>query len=271
MNLKGDLIYRFNPRFGVGLGFEFLSKTNSGVLNEVYKDQNYRVNNSATTYYLETGTWDYTSEFTDKLQVIPITLSGYGFFPVGRAGEVYAFAGIGYYMGKLRLEEIYTETYDDVDVYYQNNGVQYNTRKNQGQYIDTYVQDLSTSGLGFHFGGGFSYAVTPMIQVFGEALYRIATLKDWTGPITDDWTDEYYYGFQTTGYNNYSESGSDSFTGTLYRFTYASGTTGKDYTRLSSYEDTPADGDGKSGFMKAVVNLNGIALRVGVRISFGRR
>ena len=271
MNLKGDLIYRFHPRFGVGLGFEFMSKSNTGVLNEVFKDTNYRVTNSATTYYLETGTWDFTSDLRDTLRVIPITLSGYAFFPCGRAGEAFAFAGVGYYMGKLKLEETYTETYDDVDVYYTNAGAQYDTRKNQGQYVDVYTQDLTSNGIGFHFGGGFSYSLTPMIQVFGEALYRIASLKDWTGSVTDDWTDEYYYGYQSTGYNNYSESGSDQFTGTLYRYTYSSATTGKDYTRLTSYEDTPADDATRSDFAKAAVNLNGIALRFGIRVSFGRR
>lgn len=271
MNLKGDLIYRFNPRFGVGLGFEFLSKSNSGVLNEVFKDANYRVNDSATTYYLETGTWDYTSELRDSLRVIPITLSGYAFLPVGRAGEVFGFAGIGYYMGKLKLEETYTETYDDVDLYYTNNGVQTNTRKNQGQYVDVFTQDLSGNGIGFHFGGGFSYSITPMIQVFGEALYRIASLKNWTGSVTDDWTDDYYYGYQTTGYNDYSESGAEQFTGTLYRFTYSSATMGKEYTRIGSYEGTPEETDTRTNFVKAVINLNGIALRFGIRISFGQR
>jgi len=271
MNLKGDLIYRINSRFGVGLGFEFMSKSNTGVLNEVFKDTNYRVNNSATTYYLETGTWDYTSDLKDSLRVIPITLSAYGFLPVGRAGEVFAFAGLGYYMGKLKLEETYTETYDDVDLYYTNGGVQYDTRKNQGQYVDVYTQDLTSNGIGFHFGGGFSYSITPMIQVFGEALYRIATLKNWTGSVTDDWTDEYYYGYQTTGYNNYSDSGSDKFTGTFYRYSYSSAATGKDYTRLGSYEGAPEETDTNTNFVKAVINLNGIAVRLGIRISFGRR
>ncbi len=269
--LKGDLVLRLGSSFGVGLGFQYLTKSNSGLLNEVFKDQNYRVNNSSTTYYLQTATWDYTSDLKDSLRVIPITLSAYGFLPVGRAGEAYGFAGIGYFMGKLKLDETYTETYDDVDVYFNNDGTQFNTRKNQGQYVETYVQDLSSNAIGFHLGAGFSYSVTPMIQVFGEALYRIATLKDWSGAVTDDWTDEYYYGFDSTGYNNYSESGTDSFTGTLYKYTYSSDTTGKSYTRLGSFEGTPEETENRSNFSKAEVKLNGPEFRIGVRFSFGRR
>jgi hypothetical protein len=97
-----------------------MSKSNTGVLNGVL-DTNYRVTNSATTYPRRAPGFhlDLRDASGSSRSRRAATL-----FPCGRR-ERPSLSPVGYYMGKLKLEETYTETYDDVDVYYNAGAVRH--------------------------------------------------------------------------------------------------------------------------------------------------
>lgn len=272
MNLRGEFVLRFNRWVGIGFGFEYLTKSLTGLMERNYSADGYRYDYS-TYYILETSTTKYTFDYDDTIRAIPLTFNVYGFFPIGKSMEVFAFSGIGYYLGALELNMTEVGLYDDVDSYfYRSSGAQYNTRKNQGEYNYTEKVELTSKALGFHAGAGFGFFFGRNIEFFGEALYRVANFKEWTGDFSWNEKDEYYFGYQSSGYNNYTETDEDSYSGTLYHYTYHSPAMNKDYRmKLGVFEEDPTDTSTYFDYKKAAISLSGLVLRVGLRIGFGQR
>jgi len=93
INIGGDVIFKISPRFGVGLGTEFLMAK--------------RTTNMTFQPDID---WDYFG----KPSAIPIKVSGYYYLPAGNRLKVVLHAGLGYYLAKARLES-HVKPPNDID------------------------------------------------------------------------------------------------------------------------------------------------------------
>ena len=266
LNFGGEAVLRIMNNFGIGLGLESLSKKHPGTIVYNYNPTNRR---NYSTYYVdlvdsdkETWTYEHT------IQVIPLTLSLYGFFPFGKIGEAYVLLGPGFYLGTFQQDYTVNEDYDYVDTYYYNSGKYWDTWKNVGKSQVTNHYETTSNAVGFHFGAGFNVNLMKGVALFGEALYRMATFKDWQGDYSEDSTDSYQSGWASTGYKNTTEKWSDSWKGGIWYYDYKSASTGKTYPWLGSFESEPSVSSTMSNIRKAEFNINGIVLAIGVKIFF---
>jgi hypothetical protein len=275
----GEVFARFGKYFGVGLGVEFISKSNPGAWEYGYDD-------TWTDYY--SGFYRvfddyYHSWYTidQKLSVIPITLSFYGYLPMGPQAEAYVKAGLGYYLGTFTTDMTVDTEYIYNDNWYYNNGAEWDPHYHEtGESTSLYTLDATCNTLGFHFGAGFNFNVSNNIAVFAEAFYRIVNFKDWQGTGTYDveWVDRW-------GWTNFTHSNdlpatdsgsySDSTTGRLWSYDDI-----WDYLDTGSYltywlYEAGNEPEEYSGWTENVrpteFNLNGFTFKVGIKISFGGR
>jgi len=270
----GEFNVRFGRYFGVGLGAEYIRKTNPGTIGNAYED-------SMTVYH--TGYYEVFSEsyqstdtISQTMTVVPVTLSLYGFLPLGRQAEAYLKAGVGYYFGKITSSMDSEGGYTYNDNFYWNNGVPYPPHLHQvvtGTSQSTW--EATSSAVGFHFGVGFDINLTPSIAVFGEAFYRLVNFKEWKGSSAGEmemvqtwgWTDS----TQPTNLPNTSTlSLNDDFEGQLwfYEDIWEDFDT-EAYGYIDLFEDEPEENDWTKNIRPAEINLNGFAFKVGIRIFFG--
>jgi len=272
----GELTLRFGRYLGIGLGAEYIKKTNPGTFGYAYEDS---FIDYFSTYY-EVFSENYSSQTTvsQTLTVVPITLSLYGFLPIGSRAEAYVKIGGGYYLGKLK-----SETSDEAenvygDINYWNNGTPYPPHFHMvltGNGTETW--EATCNAFGAHFGAGFNFEVSNNLALFAEAFYRMANFKEWTGSGAQDYTIR-----QTWGETNsidptnlpFSDTMSyhDNFNGQLWSYDdiWDSLRTGT-YLQFGMYEngDEPEENDWTENVRPTEINLNGFAFKVGVRIFFG--
>jgi len=264
MNFQGEFYLRIMNYFGIGLGFEYITKKNPGTITYNWT----RNTRSYYSYYYidyadstkDTMTYEHTAT------VIPITLNLYGFFPLGSMGDIYITLGPGYYLGTFEQDYTIKEDYDDLDNYYYTNGRYWDTWKNKGTYNYQNNYKATSNVVGFHIGAGFNFNLMKGVAFFGEALYRTANFKDWQGDYSYEWTDTYQYGWASTGYMNQTDRDDDQYSGGLWYYDYTSPSTRKTYPRLTFFEDEPDPFSSVKNIRKGEININGIVLAVGIRI-----
>ncbi len=272
----GDLYARFGRYFGVGLGVEYIKKTNPGSMGVEYEDSMTEYHTGYYTVYSET--YSTITTISQTLTVIPITLSFYGFLPVGPRAEAYVRAGAGYYLGKLASDQsdvgemIYHENY------YLNSGSPYPPHyhaKIAGSGSETW--EATCNAFGAHFGAGFNFDVSNNLALFAEAFYRMVNFKDWRGSLTGGSDVRFYAGWtNATDASNLPQIDSisydDAFDGGLWFFEdiWESLATGA-YGQYGMYEDAPEEDGWTDNVRPFELNLNGFTFKVGIKISFGGR
>ena len=103
-----------------------------------------------------------------KLSVMPVQLSLVGRFPVGTSIAPYIMAGAGYYLNKFTLNGDITSSWDA---------------------LGFKIEEGLKNSIGFHFGAGLDFFITPSIALNLGATYCMAKAKgDWS--ITDNATSE---------------------------------------------------------------------------------
>ncbi len=272
----GEFNLRFGPNFGIGLGVEYIKKTNPGMINQAYEES---FTDYGLGYYEKfSQSYDSTTEISQALTVIPITLSLYGFLPLGPRAEAYVRAGAGYYLGRLAADESGAAEMVYNDNYYWNDGTPWPPHyhvKLEGSDAQSWEATCNT--VGFHFGAGFNFNVSSNIALFGEAFYRLVNFKDWQGSLTQDAEIRFYEGWtNSTTPDNLtlidSLSYDDSFDGQLWYLedVWTDLATGA-YGMYGMYEsgDEPEENTWTENVRPAEINLNGFTFRVGIRIFFG--
>ncbi|MCX6565965.1 MAG: hypothetical protein NTW38_06010 [Candidatus Aminicenantes bacterium] len=273
-NFKGEVFARFGKNFGVGIGVEFIKKTNPGTVSYRW-DAPRRYTYS--WYYADiTDKWDWTQDISQVLSVVPITLNLYYYLPISNKGEVYVNVGPGYYMGSIKgdYNTVYTGVYDWA--YYYTSGTPFSYG-----YQDHYSEDYKShfegtcNTLGFHFGLGFNFNLGNNIALFGEALYRLANFKDWSGSGDEDWNSTETYGWTDESFTTLKDSGTDSWKGDYWYYeVYIKDYITQYYGRYDIFENEPKESSTWKNIRPAEFNINGISFRVGVKIFFdlnGRR
>ncbi|MHB8056250.1 MAG: LSm family protein [Candidatus Aminicenantales bacterium] len=271
MDFKGEILARFGKNFGIGLGVEFLRKANPGNIALDFEES---TRYTYASYYIdfsdyENATWVYDQ----TLSVIPITLNLYYYIPLARLGEFYVNVGPGYYMGTLKSNLDYSDRWGYYNEYHWNDGDLWPPHyKSDSQQTETDMIDATCNTIGFHFGAGFNYNISDNIALFGEAFYRLANFKNWTGTAGYDYNYQRDYGWWTgsawsTHYISTSSS-DDTWQGDLWYYEFHNSTFDADYSELGLYEDRPDSSSG-SNIRKGEININGFAFRVGIKFFFG--
>lgn len=273
-NFRGEIFARIGKYFGVGLGVEFMKKSNPGTI--VYNYDNTQ-KFQWTTYYTnvviaddQTSTWD------QSISVIPLTLNLYGYFPLSDKIDLFANLGPGYYLGTAETTRKIDETYIEKGTDYYNNGNLYPPHYYDKQiYNYNYQGKVTCNAIGFHFGAGLNYKLTSLITLYGEAFYRTAKFDEWEGTGSYDSTLKRNWGSVTNpdgpGPNNSTTTSDDTWTGKVWYYDYHdSDLNTKLYGRYFLYE--PGDEPDTSASIKNVrpasFNINGFSFRAGIKIGF---
>jgi len=195
--------------------------------------------NVDANYGWEQADGDY-SDYTRDIEMNALFFSGnlYGTIPIGNSFAFNLTAGGDFYLGKY--SQILDSDWDYwnftsiiiwpwiITIYTHEVG---NTVRDE---------DTTCNTFGFHVGGSFDIKISPNIAFVVGGIYRLIKFKN-------------FYG--TYNYKNLNSSYTDNYEGYLYY------NTEDPYIRL--YEDAPTGAD----WRKAVLDLSGFAIQVGIRIS----
>ncbi|MBN1938167.1 MAG: hypothetical protein JW843_01175 [Candidatus Aminicenantes bacterium] len=277
----GELFARFGKHFGLGLGVEYIKKSNPGSIDASMSDS--ETDYSPSGYYIVYD--NFMSQgvtISQTLSAVPITLSFYGFLPLGPRAEAYVKAGVGYYLGKLTSDWTITFNSEYSQVYYWDSGTLYPPHWFEfAEGTDVYLTETTCNTLGFHFGAGFNFNVSNNIALFGEAFYRMANFKDWQGTETWDWDYQEHWGWSNSASpdpgdlpGSFTDSASDDYSGKLWSFEdiwdyLDTGT----YLSYGLYEagDEPDENAWTKNVRPTEINLNGFTFKAGIKIFFGGR
>jgi len=248
-NFKGELIISLSSNFAIGIGTEYLSKTNKGTG---------QINYSELTDYPD-GTYSYefdrNNDFSVSIKATPILLNFYYFFPTRGKIAAFLYAGVAYYFASFEQTDVYD--YDSENAY---------ESPIWTDWIDTYSssgtikEKANDDSLGLQGGLGFEFDFTSRIALVAEITGRIVNFKNLLGDITDDWRYEESYWNEISGtYYSDSDSGRDVETGKLWFDTFS------DYRTDESYKTIGID-SALWGGREAKINLNGFQFRIGIRI-----
>jgi len=248
-NFKGELIINLSSNFAIGIGIEYLSKTNKGTAQINYRGVTYRPDETLSYEF------DNKDDFSVSIKATPILLNFYYFFPIG--GKITAFlsAGGAYYFARCKQTNVY-----DYDYEYASESPIYIDWIDTNSSSGTWKENAKADSLGLQGGLGFEFDFTSRIALVAEITGRIVNFKNLLGDRTDDWRYEESYWDEISGiYYSYSDSGRDVETGKLWFGTFTDGWTGKNYKTIGI---DPTLGDGR----EAKINLNGFQFRIGIRI-----
>jgi len=208
--LGGEVILGFSPRVRLGLGIGLISKA---------RDNRAELG----PYPLIEGKLDF------GLSVVPMTLTGYLFFPVSEKSQIYIKGGPSFYWGRFRY---------DVTTIVQ--GVE-----------SRFEGEIRDGAPGFQGGLGIEAVLSDRLTLFAEAAGRYVKSGDWIGDETElteqvksapVWYAEEAYGG-----------------GALF--------TGRYYPSIVVADDSPQSSRLKN-VRRFETNFSGVQIQVGIRIGF---
>ena len=257
-----EVVYRLSSRLHLALGAELLTGTIQGEMTASLNEEEDYFNSSD----------DYGMIYRDEqsvlqprysLQSIPLLLTVYYFYPLGKRLNLFFGCGGGFYLGKITYREEYEYAFDYEDEKYLSASLL--------EFVDQYsssgvYSEKSTSHtIGFHAKGGLELKIRQDFHFFIEVQGRWANYSNWKGSWSDDYTWDHTWGYW--GVNSDQGSSEDEGEGKLWMVEFESDETGISYPRLIFSEEKPV-GSSYSGVRSAKVNLSGVTLRVGIRLSF---
>lgn len=256
--IGAEILYYVSDRIALSLGFEVLKKKNIGAIgldrswteDQDFGDLTEHVEfQSVTTFQPE-----------NTLSAVPLTLSATYFVPVGKLGQAFVRAGIGYYMARFKsLYPFDSQTDYRIEDYYLGSLTDLYTE--ESTITSTYADESTVNGLGFHAGLGFEFDLSKTLAVICEGGVRVADLRNWTGSGTE--SSEYWAraGWQSSGLEEYSDSDRSEYKGELI---YAPDV-GIENGSLVLVENVQWEIEGAR---PAVIKLGGFTFRVGFMIRF---
>ena len=249
-DFKGELILHLTSNIGIGIGTEYLSKTNKGTAKLDYSDERPY---SYGTYYYEYKSND---DISWSIKAIPILLNLYYFVPIGSRAVVSINVGGAYYFGSLEYKDGYDYSRD-----YSFESATYLDTSDTYSYNGTIEEKAKSGSLGFQGGLGLEFDITSNIALVAEISGRVVNFKDWTGDLTDDWSSGETHWLETVGTDTDSDSGKDIETGKFWSYSFDDYVTDNSYKTIGVREDWQ-DARGR----EAEINLNGFQFRIGIKI-----
>lgn len=158
-DFAGEILVSLTPRITIGIGAGY-------IYSELVEDK--------TGLTIERVVGTYLDVMPIKISALPVTISGYYFFPVSSSARLYVKGGAGTIWGK----------------YIEREGRRLTTKNNF-----TYQSFQRTSGHGSIVlaGCGFEYEFEPGMRVFFEGSGRICQISDFQGENNQDETGVLYY------------------------------------------------------------------------------
>lgn len=257
-----DLAYNFSHRWSAALSIELLEGTTHGEMSSSMNDEQdyfHSPGDSGTIYLNEQS----LQEPKYHLQTIPVSITIFYSFPFRDNMNFFLGCGVGYYSGKINYRENYQYDFDYIDEK-NNNGVPVS-------FVDkysssgSYYEESRCKTFGFHLRGGLEYKIRSGIHLIVEAAGRMVEFKEWKGNKNDSFSWDHTWGY----WGAYSDKDSlkEAAEGKLWMVTFHSEKTGKSYPRFIFSDEKPS-----SYFYTEVrparINLNGLSLRAGIKISF---
>lgn len=257
---KLEIIFDLSSRLGLGVGLEFLTKKLSGEMSWDFsqtKNSTIPPNQSRETRITEES----FQEPRYTVQVLPLVLTLYYSFPLGKQVTVSLGAGGGFYYGSLQYREDYTYSFDYVDTLTSDSLVVTDV----DQYFESgeYTEKNTSITFGLHGGGTFELKLSRSFSFFTEVLARWVNFKGWKGSRVDSYVWEHTWGLFGTNYEFGEEEERNN--GTLWRVDFEDDVTGNSYPRLIFSEDKPVS-PSFTNFRKGEVRIDGISLRIGFLI-----
>jgi opacity protein-like surface antigen len=172
-----------------------------------------------------------------RFTAVPITLNGYYHIPLGEKTRLYLKAGVGYYIGKGK----YTVRQEN-----QISGLPPAWEEDVG--------DASSNAFGFQGGAGVQFDLSESVALFFETVGRIANLKNWEGQ---------------NKYRNYLGASETESVEWYYAEEYDNATR-QWYKTVQTVAEEPS-GSGYRNVRMAEVSHSGVVLRLGIKITFGKK
>lgn len=172
-----------------------------------------------------------------RFTAVPITLNGYFNLPLGAKTKAYVKAGVGYYIGKstyfVRQEARIL-------------GLPPAWQEDEG--------DASSNAFGFQGGVGIEFNLTESVALFFETTGRYANLKNWEGQ---------------NRYNDFLGASESESVDWYYTEEY-DGQTQQWYRTVQITDEEPS-GEDIRNVRKAEISYSGMVLRLGIKITFGKK
>jgi opacity protein-like surface antigen len=212
---EGEVILNLFGGFGLGVGVGYIMRSNESKMG--------------VTFPLAGSI---SLSISPDITAIPITLSAYYFAPGVGSLKPYAYGGLGYYIGKIKVvTRVDTEPL---------------TSPASWTETDDRVKD---QGFGFHVGAGLEFKLVPKVSLFIEGKARYCKLTSWEGD---------------QSYRN-SDVLIDQTSGKLWYYEISE--TGRWYSQIILQEQRPT-GTYIRNVREFKADLSGIVFRVGVIIGF---
>ena len=253
-----DLIFYLNPNIGIGLGSGYIMASSKGDYGYTYKYDG--------SEWWGSYTWDNKgSNVRDyKINAIPIVFNLYYKMPMGQM-NFYAYAGVGYYIGKLTHDYTVDETllYSDTSWYYLN-------EKSETTYTLKGTEEVKKNALGFNGGFGLEYNLGSNIALGLEVFGRFVNFSSWDGSYSEEWTDRERSWLEGSGwYYDQTTTGDDKGSGKLWYYESYDSDFGKQYGQMYVWEKKPSESSVWVAKEKeAAINLNAFGIILSFRIFF---
>ena len=173
-----------------------------------------------------------------RFSAIPITLSFYYGLPLGSSMQVVLNAGAGYYLGTVNYDELY----------------EISGSGSSQEHTESW--SAKSNSFGFHGGIDLEFSIAPNLALVVGAKGRYAKLTNLTGDL--EW--ETYLSWAGT------DSGTEEDQ-TLWFGNYRDWLTGTEHPQVYLSDQKPA-GPEWSEVREAEVNLSGIVIQAGIKITF---
>lgn len=254
-NFEFDVIFHLTKNFGIGLGTGYIRTSSRGDYGFVYD----RVSSESWGILTQAGAARNTEDF--KITVLPIRLSLYLMFPLGR-WTFYGLAGAGYYLGTFA----HTYTYD-FSYNYADSSTIYLDEKQEITSSEVWDESAKKNSLGFHGGLGLEYRLWSGLSLGLEVFGRFVNFSGWEGDVKmtsssreRDWREDlgWYYDQTATDTN--------SSAGKLWYYESQDVDLGKYYPQMNM-GGAPSGGTYRN-VRDAAINLNAFGVSASLRVYF---
>lgn len=256
-----EAAYGLSPRLRITLGIEFLTgKTKGEIFSVSHQEQDYFNSNDD---FGETLVDEQSLQQPQyRLQAVHIPLTFSYSFPFGNRAQIFLGGGVGYYSGELKFNEIYQYDFD----YIEEKNLSGTLIKVADLYssLGEYSEETTCKTFGFHLKGSLELEIRRDLFLIIEAVGRWVEFRNWQGSKTDTFSWDHIWG--PWGAFSESDSQVERNLGRLWFAETQSDEMGKSYPQFVFSEEEPQSSIYNNA-RPAKINLNGISLRIGIRIS----
>jgi hypothetical protein len=255
-----ELLFRPQPWIAISIGTSYIGATSTGTYGYTYHE--------AGTLSTEQYVFDQagTTTRTYKMSIIPARISIYGILPLRKTFDLYAFAGAGFYVGKI------THTLSDqLSVLNQRTPINpANPATQVDSAIDSQLQDnVKKESLGLHGGIGADLKLTPWLSLGVEAHGRWFSVGGWEGTRdTTITTRQRNYQADLGWYSDTTSSESYQTWGSLYYFEQFDSRLKKYMASLELMDFEPSNSGTVRNVRRPTFNLSSYGIRLTLQFYF---